>query len=191
MVPRRRRTAGPVVARGRKRRDPKAERIARLEQEKRQLEQEFAKTRLWWMRRQNCTRLETLSEGAAPSRGRRRDRHRDRRTGPMCRGPGARPGAGKPRQGDHRRRHAPAARRLGRRPAPPGPQAAGAEPGRTPRDPRRSAQRPVRRHGAGRGVGHAARRRRLPRLDLHVLPAATPGRGNPGSGAGRPPTRPP
>jgi transposase len=37
--------AGLAVARGRKRRDPQAERIARLEQEKRQLEQELAKTR--------------------------------------------------------------------------------------------------------------------------------------------------
>ena len=37
--------AGLAVARGRKRRDPQAEKIARLEQEKRQLEQELAKTR--------------------------------------------------------------------------------------------------------------------------------------------------
>ena len=77
---------------------------------------------------------------------------------------------------------------VGADPAPGPAPAAGAEPGRTPRDPRRSAQRPVRRHGAGRGVGHAARRRRLPRLDLHVLPAATPGRRNPGTA---PPSHPP
>jgi hypothetical protein len=37
--------AGLAVARGRKRRDPQAEKIARLEQEKRQLEQELAKAR--------------------------------------------------------------------------------------------------------------------------------------------------
>jgi hypothetical protein len=37
--------AGLAVARGRKRRDPQAEQIARLEREKRQLEQELAKTR--------------------------------------------------------------------------------------------------------------------------------------------------
>ena len=36
---------GLCAARGRKQRDPQAERIARLEQEKRQLEQELAKTR--------------------------------------------------------------------------------------------------------------------------------------------------
>ena len=39
-----------------------------------------------------------------------------------------------------------------------------------------AAQRPVRRYLTDRGVGHAARRRRLPRLDLDVLPAAAPGR---------------
>ena len=32
---------------------------------------------------------------------------------------------------------------------------------------------------------------RLPRLDLHVLPAAAPGRRDAGNGAARPPTRPP
>ena len=37
--------AGLAVPRGRKRRDPQAEKIARLEAEKRQLEQELAKAR--------------------------------------------------------------------------------------------------------------------------------------------------
>jgi transposase-like protein len=37
--------AGLAVARGRRRRDPQAEQIARLEQDKRQLEQELAKSR--------------------------------------------------------------------------------------------------------------------------------------------------
>ena len=63
--------------------------------------------------------------------------------------------------------------------------------GRAAGDPRRAAQRPVRRPGAGRGVGDAARRGRLPGLDVHVLPAAAPGRRDPGTAPRRPPTRPP
>jgi transposase len=59
--------AGLAVVRGRKRRDPQAERIARLEAEKHQLEQELAS---WWMFRQNCTRS-----------WRRSPRARSRRTG--------------------------------------------------------------------------------------------------------------
>src|SRR5664280_2511465 len=69
----------------------------------------------------------------------------------------------------------------------PGP-AAGAEPGRVPGDPRRAAQRPVRRPGPHRGLGDSARRGRLPRVGLDVLPAAAPGRGEPGTpGPGHPP----
>ncbi len=57
--------AGLTVARGRKRRDPQAERIARLEQEKRQLEQELAKTRfVVEVQAKLHALLETLSEGA-------------------------------------------------------------------------------------------------------------------------------
>jgi len=57
--------AGLTVARGRQRRDPQAERIARLEQEKRQLEQELAKTRfVVEVQAKLHALLETLSEGA-------------------------------------------------------------------------------------------------------------------------------
>jgi len=57
--------AGLAVARGRKRRDPKADRIARLEQEKRQLEQELAKTRFVVdVQAKLHALLETLSESA-------------------------------------------------------------------------------------------------------------------------------
>ena len=62
--------------------------------------------------------------------------------------------------------------------------------GRASRNPRRAAQRPVRRHLTDRGLGHAARRRRLPRLDstfYRLLRQA----GRAGNGAARPPTRPP
>ena len=55
--------AGLAVARGRPRRDPQAERIARLEQEKRQLEQELAKTRFVVdVQAKLHVLLETLSE---------------------------------------------------------------------------------------------------------------------------------
>jgi len=57
--------AGLAVGRGRKRRDPQAERIARLEQEKRQLEQELAKTRFVVdVQAKLHALLETLSESA-------------------------------------------------------------------------------------------------------------------------------
>jgi transposase len=57
--------AGLTVSRGRKRRDPQAERIARLEQEKRQLEQELAKTRFVVdVQAKLHALLETLSESA-------------------------------------------------------------------------------------------------------------------------------
>jgi transposase-like protein len=57
--------AGLTVPRGRKRRDPQAERIARLEQEKRQLEQELAKTRFVVdVQAKLHALLETLSESA-------------------------------------------------------------------------------------------------------------------------------
>ena len=57
--------AGLTVPRGRKRRDPQAERIARLEQEKRQLEQELAKTRFVVdVHAKLHALLETLSESA-------------------------------------------------------------------------------------------------------------------------------
>ena len=57
--------AGLAVPRGRKRRDPQAERIARLEQEKRQLEQELAKTRFVVdVQAKLHALLETLSESA-------------------------------------------------------------------------------------------------------------------------------
>ena len=57
--------AGLAVARGRKRRDPQAERIASLVQEKRQLEQELAKTRFVVdVQAKLHALLETLSESA-------------------------------------------------------------------------------------------------------------------------------
>jgi transposase-like protein len=57
--------AGLTVPRGRKRRDPQAERIARLEREKRQLEQELAKTRFVVdVQAKLHALLETLSESA-------------------------------------------------------------------------------------------------------------------------------
>src|SRR4249920_816018 len=71
---RRARDAGALavlaVPRGRKRRDPQAERIARLEQEKRQLEQELAKTRFVVdVQAKLHALLETLSESAQPENG--------------------------------------------------------------------------------------------------------------------------
>lgn len=61
--------AGLAVPRGRKR-DPQADRIARLEQEKRQLEQELAKTRFVVdVQAKLHALLETLSEGAEPENG--------------------------------------------------------------------------------------------------------------------------
>ena len=57
--------AGLAVARGRKGRDQQAEKIARLEQEKRQLEQELAKTRFVVdVQAKLHALLETLSESA-------------------------------------------------------------------------------------------------------------------------------
>ena len=57
--------AGLTVPRGRKQRDPHAERIARLEREKLQLEQELAKTRFVVdVQAKLHALLETLSEGA-------------------------------------------------------------------------------------------------------------------------------
>jgi transposase len=62
--------AGLAVARGRKRRDPQAELIARLEQEKRQLERELAKTRFVVdVQAKLHALLETLSESAEPENG--------------------------------------------------------------------------------------------------------------------------
>ena len=59
-----------AVARGRRRRDPQAEQIARLEQEKRQLEQELAKTRfVVEVQAKLHALLETLSESAQPENG--------------------------------------------------------------------------------------------------------------------------
>ena len=62
--------AGLAVARGRRRHDPQAERIARLEQEKRQLEQELATTRFVVdVQAKLHALLETLSESAEPENG--------------------------------------------------------------------------------------------------------------------------
>jgi len=61
--------AGLAVPRGRKRRDPQAERIARLEAEKQQLEQELAKTRFVVdVQAKLHALLETLSERGARER---------------------------------------------------------------------------------------------------------------------------
>jgi len=57
--------AGLAAPRGRKRRDPQAERIARLEQEKQQLEQELAKARFVVdVQAKLHALLETISESA-------------------------------------------------------------------------------------------------------------------------------
>ncbi len=62
--------AGLAVPRGRKRRDPHAERIARLEKEKQQLEQELAKARFVVdVQAKLHALLETISEGAEPGNG--------------------------------------------------------------------------------------------------------------------------
>ena len=62
--------AGLAVPRGRRRREPQAEQIARLEQEKRQLEQELAKTRfVVEVQAKLHALLETLSESAQPENG--------------------------------------------------------------------------------------------------------------------------
>jgi transposase-like protein len=62
--------AGLAVARGRRRRDPQAEQIARLEQENRQLEQELAKTRfVVEVQAKLHALLERLSESAEPENG--------------------------------------------------------------------------------------------------------------------------
>ena len=62
--------AGLAVPRGRKRRDPQAERIARLEKEKQQLEQELAKARFVVdVQAKLHALLETISESAEPGNG--------------------------------------------------------------------------------------------------------------------------
>ena len=62
--------AGLAAPRGRKRRDPQAERIAQLESEKQQLEQELAKTRFVVdVQAKLQALLETLSEGADTGNG--------------------------------------------------------------------------------------------------------------------------
>jgi transposase-like protein len=71
---RRARGAGALAAltapRGRKRRDPAAERIARLEAEKQQLEQELAKARFVVdVQAKLHALLETISESAEPENG--------------------------------------------------------------------------------------------------------------------------
>ncbi len=61
---------GLSAPRGRRRRDPQAERIARLEADKRQLEQELAKTRFVVdVQAKLHALLETISESAEPDNG--------------------------------------------------------------------------------------------------------------------------
>jgi len=65
--------AGLATPRGRKRRDPQAERIARLEQEKQRLERELAKARFVVdVQAKLHALLETISESAEPERGSRK-----------------------------------------------------------------------------------------------------------------------
>ena len=62
--------AGLAVPRGRRRRDPQAERIARLEAEKQRLEQELAKARFVVDVQANLhALLKTISESAEPGNG--------------------------------------------------------------------------------------------------------------------------
>ncbi len=63
-------------------------------------------------------------------------------------------------------------------------------PGRAGRDPRRAALGAVRRHRPRRGLGHPAGRGHLPRLAVHLLPAAPRrGRDPRAARAGHPPRR--
>jgi len=65
--------AGLAAPRGRKRRDPQAERIARLEADKQQLEQELAKARFVVdVQAKLHALLETISESAEPENGSRK-----------------------------------------------------------------------------------------------------------------------
>ena len=65
--------AGLATPRGRKRRDPQAERIARLEADKQQLEQELAKARFVVdVQAKLHALLETISERAEPENGSRK-----------------------------------------------------------------------------------------------------------------------
>lgn len=62
--------AGLTAPRGRKRRDPQAERVARLEAEKQQLERELAKARFVVdVQAKLHALLETISESAEPGNG--------------------------------------------------------------------------------------------------------------------------
>ena len=62
--------AGLAAPRGRKRRDPQAERIARLEADKQQLEQELAKARFVVdVQAKLHALLETISESVEPENG--------------------------------------------------------------------------------------------------------------------------
>src|SRR5450756_2291963 len=182
---RRARDAGALAAlaqpRGRRRPDPRDAKIDRLYQEKARLEQELAKARFVVSVQAKLQELlELLSESADSDSRSRRDRRRDRHPGPRAGHPGrvrgGGPAAGQPLPAAPKQ-PGPAAAGAGGA-ARPGP-ATGAEPGRVPGDPRRAAQRPVRRPGPHRGPGDSARRGRLPRVGLDVLPAAAPGRGEP------------
>ena len=75
--------------------------------------------------------------------------------------------------------------------AAPGPgAAAGAGPGGAGGDPQRAARGAVRRRRPGRGLGHPAGRGHLPRLAVHVLPAAARGGREPRAARpGHPPCR--
>ncbi len=81
------RLAGLAVLRGRKRRDPQAERIARLAKE--QLEQELAKARFVVESRQNCTRSwKRYPRARNPATGQRRELGGRGRTRPAPGGAG-------------------------------------------------------------------------------------------------------
>jgi hypothetical protein len=87
--------AGLAAPRGRPRRDARDDRIARLEQEKRQLEQELAKARfVVEVQAKLYALLETISRASSPSPGRRRDRRGDRRAGAHHRHPSSVPRRG-------------------------------------------------------------------------------------------------
>ena len=140
---RRARDAGALAAlaapRGRKPRDKRDEQIAALSWRSSDWSRSWPRPASWWKCRQNCTRSWRRSPRApTPSRGRRRDRHRDRRAGPEVGVRAACEVLGAAQAGYYRRHRKPATAAAGADPAPGPPPAPGAERGRAASHPRPS-----------------------------------------------------